>query len=256
MRHILIGLFLAWAAGRALAQGPPITLDKPIMLGAGNGTARLLLKSVALQDLRYQALILEGDYNFTAKIAAGAELPLTYNDQHERLHVGDAAVFLKYQFIRRDGKGKSLRIAAKAKHMFPTGPAFETPVLGMGQHMSYGGLVAAYESLRLGVQSELGYAYAYSDARMRNLSYKFGVGLPFLKPNYPVNQVTVYLETEGLNLPDYYGEPQYGYYYAPGLQYARGKATFDASLQLPLAQQVPISLTRRWAGLVGVRYIL
>ena len=80
--------------------------------------------------------------------------------------------------------------------------------------------------------------------------------LHLLKPNYPVNQVTVYLETEGMNLPDYYGEKQYGYYYAPGLQYARGKATFDASLQLPLAQQVPISLTRRWAGLIGVRYIL
>lgn len=226
------------------------------MLGAGNGTIRALLKSTALEDLRYQALLLEGDYNISAAFAVGAELPLTFNDRSEQFRLGDAAVFAKYQFVRRDGKGKSFRLAAKGKHMFPTGPAFAAPLVGMGQHMSYAGLVGAYESLDLGIQAELGYAHAYTDAAMRHLSYKLGVGLPLLKPSYPVNQVTVYLETEGLNLPAHGNMQQYGYYYAPGLQYARGKATLDASLQLPLAQQVQASLSRRWAALVGVRYIL
>jgi hypothetical protein len=256
MRNILIGLCLAWLPMLSVAQGPPITLDKPLMLGAGNGTVRVLAKSVALQTLRYQALLLEGDYNFSAKLAAGVELPLALNDRRAGLHLGDAAAFVKYQFVRLDGKGKSFRLAAKAKHMFPTGPAFRAPLVGMGLHMSYAGLVAAYESLHLGVQSELGYLHAYTDAHMRNLSYKFGVGLPLLKPTYPVNQVTVYLETEGLNLRAVGGQRQYGYYYAPGLQYARGKATFDASLQLPIAQQVHASLARQWTGLVGFRYIL
>ena len=257
MRKFLIGLFGVITAAIAVAQGPPITLDKPIMLGAGNGTVRALLKSTALEDLRYQALLLEGDYNISAAFAVGAELPLTFNDRSEQFRLGDAAVFAKYQFVRRDGKGKSFRLAAKGKHMFPTGPAFEAPLVGMGQHMSYAGLVGAYESLDLGLQAELGYAHAYTDAAMRHLSYKFGVGLPLLKPSYPVNQVTVYLETEGLNLPaSATGTARYGFYYAPGLQYARGKATLDASLQLPLAQQVQASLSRRWAALLGVRYIL
>jgi hypothetical protein len=256
MKKILIGLAWIWVATTTVAQGPPITLDKPIMLGPGVGTSRVLFKSAGLENLNYQALLLEGDYNFSAQIAAGAELPIITTTVSDRIRLGDAAVFLKYQFIRVDGKGKSLRIAAKAKHMFPTGRRYEAPLIGMGQHMSYGGLVAAYESLHLGVQAELGYAHAYTDAKMRNLNYKLGVGLPLLRPSYPVNQVTVYLETEAMNLPAHHSLRQYGYYYAPGLQYARGRATFDASLQLPIAQQIHASMARRWVGLLGIRFIL
>ena len=256
MKRLLIGAGLFFTAILALAQGPPITLDKPIMLGPGNGTVRTYIKAVDLNAFSYYAWMLEGDYNLSGRLAVGAELPLTATPSLSEVRLGDIAAMLKYQFVRRDGKGKTLRIAAKAKHMIPTGRKLESPLIGMGHHMTYAGLLAAYESLSLGVQTELGYAHSYGGTHLNQLQYKLGAGLPLLKPTYPVNQITVYLETEGINLPAHHGETQYGYYYAPGLQYARGKFTFDLALQLPLAQRLQASLHRNWTGLAGARMIL
>lgn len=253
MKKTLLILMLGFMAAVAYAQGPPITLDKPIMLGARKGTVRVFAKHTETGAFGFTALMLEGDYNISNRIAVGADLPLILNSS--RL-IGDASAMLKYQFLRRDGKGKTLRIAAKAKQGFATGIDVETPVLGMGHHMTYAGILAAYESLHLGVQSEIGYALMYGGSHLNNLAYKFGVGLPLLKPRYPVNQVTVYLESEGMNFPTHHEEAQFGLFTAPGLQYARGRFTFDFSFQFPLAQNLQPSLQRKWSGLAGARMIL
>lgn len=238
-------------------QGPPITLDKPIMLGAKKGTARAYLKYGQTSLLEYQALVFEGDYNVTSSFAVGAEVPVMLGSAFRRKVTGDISAMLKYQFLRLDGMGKSFRVAAKVKQGFPTGRKLETPVLGMGHHMTYGGILAAYESLKLGVQSEIGYSHMYGGDHLSNLNYKFGVGLPVLKPSYPVNQVTVYLESEGQNFKSHHnGEAQYGFYTGPGLQYARKRFTFDFALQFPISQQLQPSLTRLWTGLAGARVIL
>jgi hypothetical protein len=255
MKKLLIP-FLLMAFSMTHSQGPPITIDKPIMLGAGKGTARALLRMVQTAELDFQAMVLEGDYNLSNSLAVGADVPVMLGSNFLQKPFGDVSAMLKYQFVRIDGQGKSLRIAAKAKQGFATGRKLETPLIGMGHHMTYGGVLAAYESLKLGLQSEMGYSVMYGGAHLNNLNYKFGIGLPLLKPTYPVNQVTVYLETEGQNFKQHHGKSQYGYFVAPGLQYARKRFTFDLSVQVPLAQQLQPSLFRKWSGLVGARVIL
>lgn len=255
-----LGATLGWMALNlgAIAQGPPITLDKPIMLGEKKATVRLMSRYADLAVWDYGALLIEGDYNFTNRIAAGLEVPLTYRTFDRALGIGDIAPMVKYQFYRKDGLGKTVRIAAKAKHTFPTGPSLQTPMLGMGQNMSYFGLLAAREALHLGIQAEAGYHFAWENDHMNQWGYKFGIGLPLLKPVYPVKQVNLYFEWEGLNPKKQGGDSQYGYYYSQGIQYARLKNTFEAAVQFPLAQELPHlpTLQRNLLVLVGARRVL
>lgn len=256
MFRTIILVLLMLPSAMAWAQGPPITLDKPIMLGARKGTVRTYFKHVTGEGFDFNAMVLEGDYNISNRLAVGAEIPVMLGSSTPKRLLGDVAAMLKFQFYRKDGKGKTFRVAAKAKQGFATGAPLEIPVLGMGHHMTYAGLLAAYESLHLGVQSELGYSLMYGGAHLNHLGYKLGVGLPLRKPSYPVNQVTVYLESEGVNFASHHGQAQYGYFTAPGIQYAKKRFTFDLSLQLPIAQSLQASLVRRWVGLAGVRMIL
>lgn len=251
-------LMVSMHFGTLVAQGPPITLDKPIMLGKHKATVRTMFRLAKNQVWDYAGLVAEGDYNFTNNFAAGLEIPLVYNISASEPGIGDLSAMVKYQLIRKDGVGKTIRIAAKGKHTFPTGGNFGTPTLGMGQNMSYLGILAAREALHLGIQVEAGYMHAWQDQHMNQWVYKFGLGLPLLKPKYPVKQVNLYFEWEGMNLAQHAGEAQYGYYYAQGLQYARHKNTLEASFQFPIAQQlssVP-GMNRQWMMLLGARRVL
>ena len=260
MRKYFLALALAATAplgSLLLAQGPPITLDKPIMLGEKKGVLRPYLKFADNERRDFTALVLEGDYNVSNAFAVGAELPLVY-DRIGGTGLGDLSLMGKYQFFRRDGMGKTVRIAAKAKQTFATGRDAETMTLGMGHAMTYVGVLAARESLALGTQFELGYGFVPSNRRLSQLNYKLGFGLPLLEPTYPVKQVNLYFETEAIHLRDFDGAAQYGFYYAQGLQYARGRYTFDLSVQLPVAQQLDGSpgMARRLTILAGIRVIL
>ncbi len=258
MRFLLAGaLALVLGTARLLAQGPPITLDKPIMLGEKKGTLRPYLKFANNARRDFTALVVEGDYNISNAFAVGAEVPLVY-DQLDKTGLGDVSLMAKYQFYRKDGMGKTVRIAAKGKQTFATGRDAETMTLGMGHAMSYVGILAARESLELGTQFEIGYGVVPTNQRLSQLSYKLGFGLPLLEPAYPVKQVNLYFETEGFNLRSFEGDPQYGYYYAQGLQYAIGRFTYDLSVQFPLTQQLQGSpgMERRLTTLLGFRVIL
>ncbi len=250
-------LILACTAPRLFAQGPPITLDKPIMLGEKKGTLRPYLKLANNARRDFTAFVVEGDYNVSNSFAIGAEVPLVY-DRLDDFGLGDVSVMAKYQFYRKDGMGKTVRIAAKGKQSFATGRDAETMLLGMGHSMSYLGILAARESLALGTQFELGYGFVPTNQRLSQLSYKLGFGLPLLESAYPVKQVNLYFETEGINLRDFEGDAQYGYYYAQGLQYAIGRFTYDLSVQFPLTQQLQGSpgMERRISALLGFRVIL
>lgn len=254
----LVCLAWAWTTTGALAQGPPIQLDKPIMLGENKGTVRPMLKIVDNTVHDFTAFILDADYNFTNDFAVAAELPVVFGAHEAGTTLGDVGVSAKYQFYRKDGMGKTTRIAVKAKNMFATGKPRETPTLGMGHNMTYVGILAARESLRVGIQAEAGYSAMPSAPHLSHWLYKLGFGLPLLKPAYPVNQVNLYFEFEGMNLPTHFGAGQYGYYYAQGLQYARGIVTFDLSVQFPLAQSFHgvSTFERKLWTLVGMRVVI
>ena len=239
-----------------IAQGPPILLDKPIMLGANKGTLRSYIKINDMKPFDFNTLMVEADYNLSNQIAFGVEIPI--NHFSDKINLGDLSIMGKYQFYKKDGIGNSTRIAVKAKQMFPTGKKLETMVLGMGHAMSYLGLAGARESLKLGVQSELGYYFAPSNNHLNFLSAKLGFGLPLLKPSYPVNQLNLYLESEANFAQSHLGESQYGIYLAPGIQYAKGIYTFDFSYQFPVAQNFHnlISYHKNSAVLLGARIII
>lgn len=254
---IALLLFATWSTN-VWGQGPPITLDKPIMLGEKKGTVRPFIKIADNSVHDFTAFVFDADYNFTNKLAVAAEVPIVFARHSEGTGLGDIGLTAKYQFYRKDGMGKTIRIAAKAKNMFRTGKSLETPTLGMGHNMTYVGILAARESLKLGTQAEFGYAAMPSADHLNHWLYKLGFGLPLLKPVYPVNQVNLYFEFEGMNLPRHNGANQYGYYYAQGLQYARGRYTFDLSVQFPISQQfhgTPTFERKLWT-LIGARMII
>ncbi len=258
LKNIIALLLLATWSTNVWGQGPPITLDKPIMLGEKKGTVRPFAKIADNEVHDFTAFVLDADYNFTNKLAVAAEVPLVFAQHGEGAGLGDIGLTAKYQFYRKDGMGKTIRIAAKAKNMFRTGKSLETPTLGMGHNMTYLGILAARESLRLGTQAEVGYAAMPSADHLNHWLYKLGFGLPLLKPVYPVNQINLYFEFEGVNLPRHNGANQYGYYYAQGLQYAKGRFTFDLSVQFPISQQfhgTPTFERKLWT-LVGARMIV
>lgn len=258
LKNIIALLLLATWSTNVWGQGPPITLDKPIMLGEKKGTVRPFAKIADNEVHDFTAFVLDADYNFTNKLAVAAEVPLVFAQHGEGAGLGDIGLTAKYQFYRKDGMGKTIRIAAKAKNMFRTGKSLETPTLGMGHNMTYLGILAARESLRLGTQAEFGYAAMPSADHLNHWLYKLGFGLPLLKPVYPVNQINLYFEFEGMNLPRHNGANQYGYYYAQGLQYAKGRFTFDLSVQFPISQQfhgTPTFERKLWT-LVGARMII
>ena len=65
-------LLAAWATG-VWGQGPPITLDKPIMLGEKKGTVRPFAKIADNTVHDFTAIILDADYNITNKLAVAAD---------------------------------------------------------------------------------------------------------------------------------------------------------------------------------------
>ncbi len=259
MRSYFAGLLLlACHLTTLLAQGPPITLDKPITTGGREGTFRANYRYYDNARRDFSALMLSGEYNLTQNLAFGADMPLVYDDLNG-VGVGDVRLSTKVQLYTQNSIGKTFRVAATARQTFATGRKnLETPVLGMGNAMSYVGLLAARETLKLGLAAELGYGYVPGNTRLSRLGYKLGVGLPLLEPIYPVKQLNLFVETEGMHLPRFEGDAQYGLYAAPGIQFAKGRYTFDASVQFPLNQQLQGSpgLERRLQTLVGFRVIL
>ena len=241
---------------RVFAQGPPILLDKPIMLGANKGTVRTLYKNQELKVYDFSTCMLEADYNVSNFVALGTEIPINFFQNS--IVVGDLNLMAKVQFYNYNRIGKTVRLAAKAKQMFATGKKLETMTLGMGHAMSYLGLLAARESLKLGTQAELGYYFSPSASHLNFLSAKLGFGIPLLKPVYPVNQVNLYFESEGIFAQNHLGKKQYGIYLAPGIQYAKKIFTVEASFQFPLGQQFHHLATyeRRSSLLIGGRVII
>ena len=68
-------------AAMAFTQGPPITLDKPIMLGARKGTVRVFGKHVETGAFAFNTLMLEG----VVMRSGGGFYEVDVPDEEERL---------------------------------------------------------------------------------------------------------------------------------------------------------------------------
>ncbi len=238
-------------------QGPPITADKPIMLGSNTKLLKTL-SEIRLTESGTQIMMpVMFHYLPTSNTLVGLHAPfVSYtgrnNNEDNGFTIGDISILGKYQFYRKDQMGKTMRLVVKTLQTLPTGKSLEIDGMSTGRYHSYLGFVAGYESIKYGISNEIGYNIIPS-SRKDELRYKLGFGLPLKKPSYPVNQVNLYFEYQSswftqLN--------EFMLLYAQGIQYAIGRTTIEASVQFPLLQNLEIVEQRELSVFLGTRYIL
>lgn len=253
-KYVLMSMLLITSLA-LYAQGPPITSDKPIMLGGGSVVIKTLTEIRHTDYGTYTRIPVMVHYLPTSNSLVAVHLPVVFRnvlgDVAHTSGVGDIDLMAKYQFYRKDGTGKTFRIVAKTIQTLPTGRDWNVADISTGDYASYLSIVAGYESIKYGISNELGYRLvpATQDDEIR---YKLGFGLPLLKPTYPVNQINLYFE---YNANWFVEANDFMLFYAQGIQYAKGRLTLEAAIQTPLIQTVADERKRNYSVLLGTRYV-
>ncbi|SDB28048.1 hypothetical protein SAMN03097699_0484 [Flavobacteriaceae bacterium MAR_2010_188] len=241
-----------------LAQGPPITTDNPIMLGGNSYLFKSLTEIRTTERGTFVNAPLIAQYVVSNNFLVGLHLPYvdySFKDEYGGMNgngLGDISLLAKYQFLRKDQMGKTFRMVAKTMHDLPTGEKLGIDGISEGMYSGYYGIVAGYESLRLGVSNEIGYKWQ-PDGNGDNFIYKLGFGLPLLKPTYPVDQLNLYFEYTSEAMIE---QDIYRLLYAQGIQYAKNKWTWEAALQFPLIQNGDKTRDINYTIFLGTRFIL
>jgi len=214
------------------AQGPPITVDKPIMLGGKSFTIKSLTE-VRTTDRGTSAYIpVMVHYLPTANTLLAVHIPIinySLKDIGRGTDLADLKILGKYQFYRKDQTGKTYRLVAKTFQNLPTGRDLNVIDQSTGEYQGYYGIVSGYETLKYGISTEIG--YNWSPSVFSEFRAKLGFGLPLLKPQYPNKQVNLFFEYSSNLFTDV---EQYQLLFAQGVQYALKNITFDLAVQLPL----------------------
>jgi len=252
MKHIFLVVAL-FAFAKAYTQGPPITADKPIMLGGGSFTAKTLteIRNTERGSSLYIPVMLH--YLPTSNTLVAVHIPYInydFDDGRSESTLADIKVLGKYQFYRKDATGKTFRVVAKSLQSIPTGDTVDLIGLSTGVYEGYYGIVSGYETLKYGISSEVGYNWS-PKGTVDEFRAKFGVGLPLLKPQYPNKQVNLFFEYTSSLFTE---RDWYQLLYAQGVQYAGKNITFDLALQLPLIQNLDALRELNYSVFLGMRY--
>ena len=234
------------------AQGPPITSDKPIMLGGGSFTVKTLTENRFTQRGRFSYIPLMLHYLPSANSLVAVHLPYINFDTflEDNAGLADIKVLGKYQFFRKDATGKTFRIVAKTIQTLPTGFDIDAMDISTGKYAGYYGIVSGYETLKYGISTEVGYNWM-PNGTLDEFRAKFGFGLPLLKPQYPNKQVNLYFEYTN----SWVGERDwYQMLYAQGIQLALKNITLDLAIQLPLVNDVDEGRKFKYSLFMGTRY--
>ncbi len=253
MKNYILVLVTFFAFAKAFSQGPPITADKPIMLGGGSFTTKTLIEFRDTERVQATYIPLMVHYLPTSNSLVALHLPYIHYDFKEEGYgsaLADIKLLGKYQFYRKDATGKTFRMVAKTLQTLPTGEELDLMDLSTGKYAGYYGLVSGYETLKYGISTELGYNWQ-PDGTMDEFRTKLGFGLPLLKPQYPNKQVNLYFEYTSALLTE---RDWYQLLYAQGIQYAGKNVTFDLAVQLPLVQNMPTSRELNYSVFLGTRY--
>ncbi len=251
-------LLVLGAGSNVKAQGPPITADKPIMLGSKTVIVKTLTEIRSQGDGLYTRVPLMIHYLPTSNSLVALHVPYVNYDPNKNdgneggKSLGDIQLLLKYQFFRRDWTAKTFRIVAKTIQNFPTGPEYGLEDLSYGDWATYTSIVAGYETIKHGISAELGYQYHASHKLENSMKAKLGFGLPLLKPLYPVNQINLYFE---YGLDKSVESDNTAITYAQGLQYAKGRLTLEAAIKVPLYSNQTYEERLRNSIFIGTRYI-
>lgn len=252
MKRNICTLIVLMALLKLVAQGPPITADKPIMLGGGSFTTKTLTEIRFTERGRFMYVPIMLHYLPTANSLVAVHIPYIAFDTFLRDDEGlaDIQILAKYQFFRKDTTGKTFRVVAKTLQSLPTGIDIDAIAISTGKYAGYYGLVAGYETLKYGISTEVGYNWM-PNGTLDELRVKVGFGLPLLKPQYPNKQINLYFEYTNSWVTE---RDWYQLLYAQGIQYARKNMTFDFAIQLPLVNDVDDSRKLRYSLFLGTRY--
>jgi len=239
-----------------LAQGPPITSDKPIMLGGKSTILKTLTEIRNTNEGTFVYIPFMAHYLPTSNSLIAVHLPYVNYDFTDTnvsgSTFGDINIVGKYQFYRNDGTGKTFRMVAKTIQTLPTGKELFIEGMSTNKYQSYFGVVAGYESLKYGISNEFGYNIV-ADGDFDEFRYKVGFGLPLLKPTYPVDQLNLYFEYTNYYKPVL---DEYSLFYAQGIQYAKKQFTWEVAVQLPLIQNnMPDARKINYSVFLGTRYV-
>ena len=253
--YILILVFLS---SSIVAQGPPITGDKAIMLAPGNVVIKTLTEFRANEWNKYIRTPLMVHYLPSSNLLVGLHLSYVTKikgefDWSDDLNtLGDSELLVKYQFYRKDLMAKTFRVAAKSLMTFRSPKNAMVEGIATNKYQNYFGVIAGYETIKYGITGEMGYNLVHGDNWDR-LQTKLGFGLPLLKPSYPVNQINLYFEYQSNWYPQI---DEYTLLFAQGLQYAKDQFTFEFAVQLPLHQRIEFHEKRVYSLLFGMRYVI
>ncbi len=246
---LAIGMFIASVVCKA--QGPPITADKPIMLGGKSFTAKTLteIRTTERGTSVYVPVMLH--YLPTANSLIAIHIPFVRtNFITSNINFADLQLLGKYQFLRKDFTGKTFRMVAKTLQTLPTGKRLDIIGQSTKEYQAYYGIVSGYETLKYGISTEIGYNWS-PNANLDEFKTKLGFGLPLLKPQYPNKQINLYFEYTSLWL---HQRDWYQLLYAQGIQYALKNITFDMSIQFPLINDVSKNRQLKQSVFLGTRY--
>ncbi len=297
MKKQFIALLLAaWGFGcvfsDGLAQGPPINIDSPILLGLSGRAVRTFGRVIRLTKLLQEGeeiadaldrevtvLVtpLAVPYNFSDRVQVAGIFPLvhahldTRNQNLSSTGLGDIQFFAKYVFYKHDAKNKTFRVAARVNLKLPTGDEDETPALGSGSTDYSFALVGGWIKHRVGVYVEGVYGLNTSHRGTNfgnSVSYNLALGyrlLPVVYERYPSPQWNAYLEINGTTAAknDFNGAADQNsggttIFLSPGLQYIGGRLWLvEASFQYPIVDDPNgLQLGTDWTASLGIRVLL
>ena len=120
-------VLVVFVFAKTYSQGPPITSDKPIMLSGGSYIFKTLTEVRSTNQGTFVRAPFMIHHLITSDILVAVHLPFIHYSFDDDFGGGNGSTFGdldilgKYQFYRKDGKGKSFRIVAKTLQTLPTG---------------------------------------------------------------------------------------------------------------------------------------
>ena len=246
----------------ALAQGPPINTDTPILLGVSGAGARsfvkVIKKSSQDEDLTITLSSVVIPYNISTRLLVGGIFPYFNKDLDTNAGsmrssgLGDTKLFAKYVVHQIDKRQETIRFVVKSSVTLPTGDEDAKPALGDGTTDYSFGVVAGWIKPRVSLTTEGVYSLNTSRRGTNygdSFAYNFALGYrlsPRIYERYPSPQVNVYLELNGLttksdklnglNLENSGGTILL---LSPGIQYIGGrKWLVEGSIQFPIVDDL------------------
>ena len=246
----------------ATSWSAPIATNTALPLSAGEIIVREQLVTIHSSDYlgvtkrevnRFEARTVLG-YGLTSKLALFAVLPIVNIDRRigdvstSEFGLGDAALFARYEVLRLDQPGRTLRVAPFAGLRVPTGRDGKT---GDGSLDLFGGLIATLGSTQWVLDSQFRYdlnraadGFERGDSVRLETSFQYRFSPRLLTREttafvYGVLEVSaIYHErnrASGITDPDSGG---FQLYLTPGIQYSTRRWITDLGVKLPVVNDL------------------